>query len=72
MIKNLVRQIGNKTLEFFQACGQLSRLFANILAFSPKILRNKRLLFNQMEHIGVNSLPLVIIIAVFTGAVAAW
>ncbi|MBZ0200102.1 MAG: ABC transporter permease [Ignavibacteriaceae bacterium] len=25
-----------------------------------------------MEHIGVNSLPLVIIIAVFTGAVAAW
>ena len=25
-----------------------------------------------MEHIGVNSLPLVIIISVFTGAVAAW
>ena len=25
-----------------------------------------------MEHIGVNSLPLVVIIAVFTGAVAAW
>ncbi|MCK5456588.1 MAG: ABC transporter permease, partial [Melioribacteraceae bacterium] len=25
-----------------------------------------------MEHIGVNSLPLVIVIAVFTGAVAAW
>lgn len=25
-----------------------------------------------MEHIGVNSLPLVIIIAVFTGAVSAW
>lgn len=25
-----------------------------------------------MEHIGVNSLPLVLIIAVFTGAVAAW
>lgn len=25
-----------------------------------------------MEHIGVNSLPLVIIIAIFTGAVAAW
>ena len=25
-----------------------------------------------MEHIGVNSLPLVVIIAVFTGAVSAW
>ena len=25
-----------------------------------------------MEHIGVNSLPLVLIIAVFTGAIAAW
>lgn len=25
-----------------------------------------------MEHIGVNSLPLVIIIAIFTGAVSAW
>lgn len=30
------------------------------------------MLFFQMEHIGVNSLPLVVIIAVFTGAVAAW
>lgn len=27
---------------------------------------------SQMEHIGVDSLPLVIIIAIFTGAVAAW
>lgn len=26
----------------------------------------------QMQHIGVNSLPLVVIIAIFTGAVAAW
>jgi phospholipid/cholesterol/gamma-HCH transport system permease protein len=36
------------------------------------IPRSRKIIFYQMEHIGVNSLPLVLIISVFTGAVAAW
>jgi len=47
-------------------------LLIGIVKSLPHIPKSKRNLLYQMEHIGVNSLPLVLIIAVFTGAVAAW
>lgn len=72
MIAMHLQKIGNKTLKFFQEIGQVSILFGRIVKFTPRILKSKNLLLYQMEHIGVNSLPLVVIIAVFTGAVAAW
>jgi len=72
MMKKIFQKIGEKALKFFEEMGQVSILLARIFRFSPDIIRNRKLLFFQMEHIGVNSLPLVIIIAIFTGAVAAW
>lgn len=72
MIRKLVERIGEKTINFFAEVGQISQLFFSILRFTPKLIKNRKLLLFQMEHIGVNSLPLVIIIAVFTGAVSAW
>ena len=72
MIRKLVEKIGEKTINFFAEVGQISQLFFSILRFTPKLIKNRKLLLFQMEHIGVNSLPLVIIIAVFTGAVSAW
>ncbi len=68
----LLSYIGRKTLNFLQEFGQISQLFLKVLKLLPKILKNRKLILSQMEHIGVGSLPLVIIIAVFTGAVAAW
>ena len=72
MLKNVIEKLGEKTINFFQEVGQISQLFFSMLKFSPQLVKNRKLLFFQMEHIGVNSLPLVIIIAVFTGAVSAW
>ena len=72
MIRKLVEKIGEKAINFFAEVGQISQLFFSILRFTPKLIKNRKLLLFQMEHIGVNSLPLVIIIAVFTGAVSAW
>jgi len=72
MIIKFIRKIGEFTINFIQEVGQISNLFFAILRFTPKLLKGRKLLFFQMEHIGVNSLPLVIVIAVFTGAVAAW
>ncbi|MDZ7766771.1 MAG: ABC transporter permease [Melioribacteraceae bacterium] len=43
-----------------------------MIKFAPSLVKHRKHLIVQMEHIGVNSLPLVMIIAVFTGAVAAW
>lgn len=72
MVKRIFSYIGKTTLDFLQELGQVSTLFFQVLGFSPKLVKSRKLLIAQMEHIGVNSLPLVVIIAVFTGAVAAW
>jgi phospholipid/cholesterol/gamma-HCH transport system permease protein len=63
---------GRKIMDFFQEFGQFSNLVFGIIKNLRTIPRSRDIIFFQMEHIGVNSLPLVIIIAVFTGAVSAW
>jgi phospholipid/cholesterol/gamma-HCH transport system permease protein len=57
---------------FFLEIGRISMLIWGIAASFPRILRDRKLILNQMEHIGVGSIPLVIIIGFFTGAVSAW
>ena len=72
MIKNILQKLGQKTLSFFQEIGQIFKLLWGIIKSFRMIPRSRNIILYQMEHIGVNSLPLVTIIAVFTGAVAAW
>ncbi len=72
MITAILQTAGKNTLNFLSEFGQVSILFFNILRFTPRIIKNRKLVLFQMEHIGVDSLPLVFIIAVFTGAVSAW
>lgn len=68
----MLAAIGRKSIDFFQELGEVSILFFRVVRFAPSLVKHRKHLLLQMEHIGVNSLPLVIIIAVFTGAVAAW
>ncbi|QQS36723.1 MAG: ABC transporter permease [Ignavibacteriales bacterium] len=72
MITSVLQKTGEKTLRFLEEFGQISNLFFGIIKSFRMIPRSRSIIFYQMEHIGVNSLPLVLIIAVFTGAVAAW
>ncbi len=72
MLTKLFQKIGKSTMDILQEVGQVSKLLFGIIRYIPSIPRSRRLVFYQMEHIGVNSLPLVLIIALFTGAVAAW
>jgi phospholipid/cholesterol/gamma-HCH transport system permease protein len=69
---NIIQKIGKVTLNFFQEFGQVIFLFLGILKSAPSLIRNRKNFFYQMEHIGVNSIPLVLVIASFTGAVSAW
>lgn len=68
----MISAIGKRSIYFFSELGKISMLFFKVIKFAPSLLKHRKHLFVQMEHIGVNSLPLVMIIAVFTGAVAAW
>lgn len=72
MAENLIRNVGKKSLRIIQEIGQISILCFEIIRFFPSAFTKRRSVIYQMEHIGVNSLPLVFVIAVFTGAVAAW
>lgn len=72
MFAKFLEKLGKGTIEFFREIGQVSNLFWKILKSLKSIPRSRKIILFQMEHIGVNSLPLVLIIAIFTGAVAAW
>lgn len=72
MISLTIQKLGSGTLNFLQEFGQISNLFFGIVKNFSQIPKSKKLILYQMEHIGVNSLPLVLIIAIFTGAVSAW
>ncbi len=72
MITGFLQKLGCRTLRFLEEVGQVFNLFYGIIKNLPTVHRSRKLIIYQMEHIGVNSLPLVMIIAIFTGAVAAW
>ncbi len=64
--------LGRRTLLFLREVGQISTLLLRITRSTHRIVRDRRLVIEQMAHIGVGSLPLVLIIGLFTGMVSAW
>lgn len=68
----IFEKLTNKLLKFFSEIGGISIMIFGIIKNLPRIFRDRNLILEQMEHVGVNSLPLVTIIGFFTGAVAAW
>lgn len=72
MINKFFGAIGKKIIDFLEELGQFTNLFLGIIKSLSALIRSRNLVLYQMEHIGVNSLPLVLIIATFTGAVSAW
>lgn len=71
-MSDLFQKIGKRILDLFQEIGQVAELFWGIIKNLKTISKSRKIIFSQMEHIGVNSIPLVSIIAIFTGAVSAW
>lgn len=72
MIKFLIDIIINKINSFFTDLGNFSIMVLGVLKNLPRIFRDRKLIIEQMVHIGVNSLLLITVIGIFTGAVAAW
>jgi len=61
-----------RVINFFAEVGEVMLLFWAVLKALPGIFRDRKLIFAQMSHIGVDSLPLVLLVSIFTGAIAAW
>ena len=72
MLTAAVQAFGRSILQFVENSGGLFLLQMRIWAESRSVWRDRMLVLQQMESIGVRSLPLVTITSLFTGAVSAW
>lgn len=71
-MNSLIEKASEKLVGIFTEIGEMAFMIYGIMKSFPRIFRDRRLILEQMEHVGVNSIPLVFIIGFFTGAVSAW
>ncbi|MBU0984563.1 MAG: ABC transporter permease [candidate division Zixibacteria bacterium] len=64
--------LGRRGVRFITALGGICILFAQFLYSLKDIPRSGKQILQQLYVIGVRSLPLVIVISIFVGAVSAW
>ncbi len=67
-----VQSIGRRGVNFINRTGGLCILLGRFFVALKDIPRSMSLIFEQFYIIGVKSLPLIIIISIFVGAVTAW
>ena len=63
--------IGRKILNFIREFGQIVILSVRVARYFPRAVKDRKLVIDQMIIIGTDSLPLVLLIGSFTGAIAA-
>ncbi|MCX6155505.1 MAG: ABC transporter permease [Candidatus Kapabacteria bacterium] len=68
---NPIERFGTGVNNFFAEFGQIVLLLINTLRYFPRVFKDRRIILEQMAVIGSDSLPLVILIGSFTGAIAA-
>ena len=71
MLTRTISYIGKRTMQLTGDIGRGCIMFGQTLSWSLRPPYNLRDIFQQMEAIGVNSIPVVAIMAMFTGMVLA-
>ena len=71
MALRFVAGIGRLILTGLRELGRIVLLGWSIVRYLPSAIPSRRLVIEQMSTIGVNALPLVLLIGAFTGAIAA-
>jgi phospholipid/cholesterol/gamma-HCH transport system permease protein len=71
LIGSIFALVGRGIIGFFAELGRIVMLLGNVFRYVPTALRSRRLVLEQMAVIGVSSLPLVLLVGSFTGAIAA-
>ncbi|MFN7953089.1 MAG: ABC transporter permease [bacterium] len=67
-----VRALGERIVAFVTEVGGVALLFVRALQWIPRRPFGFQLLFQQLETLGVQSLPVILLTAVFTGMVLAY
>jgi phospholipid/cholesterol/gamma-HCH transport system permease protein len=64
-------RIGRTLLNFVSEVGSLVMLLGAVIRYTPRVFKDRKLVLEQMAIVGADSLPLVVLIGAFTGAIAA-
>lgn len=67
-----VHSLGRKSVSFVRKIGEMMLLFGSFLKTLKDIPRSFGLIVEELYALGVKSLPLIGVISIFVGAVAAW
>jgi phospholipid/cholesterol/gamma-HCH transport system permease protein len=70
-MQNGLIAIGGKAVLFFREVGQVARLFFRIVYYLKSIARVRTEIVRELYETGVRSLPLVLFVGIFAGAVAS-
>jgi len=68
---NIVSSLDRTTIAFVLEAGSVFIMMGKVARYLLQIWKNRRLVFEQMMVIGVQSIPLVLFVGVFAGAVAS-
>ncbi len=68
---NLLAALGRAVLNALAELGRLVMLLAAVVRYVPRVFKDRKLVLEQMSIVGADSLPLVLLIGAFTGAIAA-
>lgn len=71
MISTFLARIGRLVMSILAEIGQITLLLFGIVRYIPRIFKDRGLVLEQMKIVGSDSLPLVILVGAFTGAIAA-
>ena len=71
MIYNFISTLGRKAINFFRQTGEVFIMLGKVLRYSGQVWKNRHLVAEQMMEIGVRSIPLVVFVGIFAGAVAS-
>ena len=72
LLEQPARLVGGNLVNFSMHVGRIVLLAADLLKAAPRIFHNPRLTLEQMAEVGIRSLPLVIVVSIFSGATTAW
>ncbi|MEJ2544532.1 MAG: ABC transporter permease [Calditrichaceae bacterium] len=68
---NIVASLGRSTIAFILEAGSVFIMVGKVSRYLLQIWKNRKLVYEQMMVIGVQSIPLVLFVGVFAGAVAS-
>jgi len=71
MLSTFLARIGRLVTNFLAEIGQIALLVVGIVRYIPRVFKDRALVLDQMKIVGSDSLPLVVLVGSFTGAIAA-